>query len=161
MSSYGVNLYNQYTRIPYPTASGIDVINGFISITKFTGDTDISPDDIDNAIFKKSASNTCLVFSPDGCLYICGFQKGNSTGYYSKVFFNPLSAKSRISFNDNWQSWNPVDYTYYGMYNNDYKYPSYFLCSYGNLGYGVNGSGYILYRDAFFLFVFDEQRRNK
>ena len=50
MSSYGVNLYNQYTRIPYPTASGIDVINGFISITKFTGDTDISPDDIDNAV---------------------------------------------------------------------------------------------------------------
>lgn len=153
MSDYGKTLFSNFSKTinPPKTTSGINVVNGFLSIKKFSSTDNTSPSAqiIDKAIF----IDKNLVFSPDGSLYFVQIVNGKIAGEYDTMtFFNPLTSLLRqndsYNYKKNFLNWLPIDYKKFSAFNNEYEYPQYFLSIPGNLGYGVTGSGFILYRDS-------------
>ena len=143
MSEYGTKLFNLFNKYHKPSSSFDNVVNGFLSIKKFTNETVPSSKDIDNGIFLKETFQ--LVFSPTGSLYFIKLENGKPTGEILSKFLNPI-VPDDVNFEENWTSWKPIDPKLFLNYNNNVNV-QYFLSMTSNLGYGVEGSGFILYRD--------------
>jgi hypothetical protein len=119
----------------------------FLSLASFPENTA----DIDGAIF--GGSSLVLVFSPKGHIFLTKrvAPSGNledPKNYTPVVLKNPIASYDDSYYKNNFTNWYPVDYTGFVKYNSSIPFPQYFLSIPGDLGNGVVGSGFILYRDT-------------
>ena len=142
MSNFGTKIYNG-VKVEPP----ISIKEKFLSITTFDGSTDT--DDIDKCIFNLQGTTDALVFSPVGHIYLTSIDaSGNLLNNSPRVLKNPIVTFDPDYYHDNFTNWKPVDYKYFFNFNSDIQYPQFFVSLDGDLGKGVIGSGYILYRDS-------------